>query len=204
MNNDVLFHPHVSWVLIFQHIVDDGNDFFKRDMNECLYSNTERKFSRLGYVSQNLNKFKNEAHKYEFLLEYPDINRSNHWMQAVFPTNAQGGTDIGYEEIRCDMKGHSWGGLSLSSTNTFIDGSPGNNNSWHYPICQFLNYTPDLYCMPNPLDGEPDVTTDEKYSCVKYVRLWIKINNKFFIVTKITNIYSLRTLQLFCLISIYK
>ena len=147
-------------------------------MKECLYWNAEKKFSRLGQVTNNLKRFQIEPNKYEFLLEYPDINKSNHWTQTVFPTSAKEGSDIGYEEIYCDLKDNLWGGLAVSSKCSIIDGSPGRNSSWFYPICQHHIYAEGFECITNPTDpyNQP--------SCVRCIKLWIKMNNKFFLLTK--------------------
>ena len=159
-----------EWMLIFQHKLENNEDFFI-DSRECLYSNTDRKFSRIGFVEKHLSKFRING-KYEFILQYPDTKVMNHWTQTVFPTKAKPQTENGFVNISSGYTSQGWGGLVLSnSQSTYIDGAPFSSN-WFYPVGQMKMYSTTSgakTCLPNP-SGNP--------LCLYQMQLWIKINSR--------------------------
>ena len=160
---------YFSWYLIYEHIMESPDDYFVKDSDppEVLSCNKKHKYSVLGLVEDHLSLFRHKG-KFEFKLEYPELNKSNHWTQSVFPTKAKYGEGNGYREIKCEIKKNNWGGLALSErTETYIDGSP-KAFTWYYPIGQNAQYYEGYDCLPNPeYDGD-------NISCLSTTRLWIK------------------------------
>lgn len=146
------------WQLVFYHDLNKATYFEKKeDAYEC---NEEGRYSRLN----NINKLYRINGKYEFLLEYPEINKSNQWRQTLNPLHQNQSTkDVnatGYEEINIQMNDKKWGGMFyFSGKKCLLAGS--SNFYWHYAIgtCtdEFAPY------FPGP----------EVYS--KIVKLWIRM-----------------------------
>ena len=125
-----------QWLKIFYHNCSKG-DFFTS--SHVMNVNTENKFSILYLLNEKM-KIDN---KYEFLLEYPELKKYNHWRQTNSPTK-----DIdrkhdghyyvsGYENCTIQMLEHNWGGLALSNDDrTLIQGSMG-TDYWYYAMRQF-------------------------------------------------------------------
>ena len=68
------------------------------------------------------------------MLEYPQLESFNRFKQTSNPTISS--TCEGYTHIHISWTDNDFGGLALSENSgmTFIDGSPGNGNGWHYSI----------------------------------------------------------------------
>ena len=109
----------VQWLKIFHHDCSEG-EFFNPESPELLNVHTKNRFSILYVIN---NRFKIND-KYEFLLEYPEENKYNHWRQSFNPLDVtdqyvNGVTTHyyvdGYENITVQMKSANWGGLVRSN-----------------------------------------------------------------------------------------
>ena len=89
-----------EWMLIFDHTLEKQSDIFT-SVAEAKYSNTERKYSRLGFATKHLKNFRKNG-KFEFIMEYPNEKQINHWTQTVFPTLAKPGEENGFLNISAD------------------------------------------------------------------------------------------------------
>lgn len=128
-----------GWTLVFNHNIVDG---FWADANQADSFNTHlpglstNKYSILNEI----NDLKSDT-KYEFLLHYPNEDKTNHWKQTFDPRS--GGSPqnpvLGYEAISIDWSNHNWGGIERSATNAFLDGSV-NHGNWWYAIGNFNSY----------------------------------------------------------------
>ena len=133
------------WLLLFYHDVEMGGFF--SDFNEArqCYTYEEGKYSLL-YLLNNMYRINN---KYEFLLEYPKKNLSNHWRQTKNPLKQMRGPRyaLGYEEIDVQMNSSEWGGLfNIKSLKTLLSGSY--DWRWHYAIGVVSNEY--VGCIPGP------------------------------------------------------
>ena len=157
-----------EWLLIFDNTIENKSDLFTGS-KEVLYSNTERKFSRLGFATAHRRNFLISG-KYEFIMDYPNDNQTYHWTQTVFPTLAKPSQENGFIGIDPQSAPNNWHGLALSNSSaTMLDGSPF-RSTWFYPIGQYNYYAPNgniNYCIPNTQSG---------HICVSRVLLWIKLN----------------------------
>ena len=133
----------IFWLKIFYHNCENG-EFFSPE--EVYNITTDDKYSILYILDKNV-KIRN---KFEFLLEYPELNKFNHWRQKNSPTKEKETTITGpykvegYQEIKIQMNTNDWGGLALSTNkNTFIEGSIGNQSSWFYAIGQYTEQWTD-------------------------------------------------------------
>ena len=125
-----------QWLKIFYHNCSNG-DFFTP--SHVMNVNIENKFSILYALND---KMKIDD-KYEFLLEYPELKKYNHWRQSQNPTKEKDRKSAGhyyvsgYEKCTIQMEENDWGGLALSDNNrTLIQGSMGTTD-WYYAIGQF-------------------------------------------------------------------
>ena len=146
------------WELIFFHDLNNATYFDKKeDAYEC---NEEGRYSTL----KKLNKLYKIKGKYEFLIEYPELNKSNQWRQALNPLrqskDQQESNATGYEPIDVQMNEMCWGGLFRSdSSRSLLDGS--RNGWWHYAIGTSSNEF-------NPYFPGPD-------NLRKIVKLWVRM-----------------------------
>ena len=155
-----------QWLLIFQHHLEEENDLFTED--EVLSCNTVNKLSLLKKTETFRRYFRIHG-KFYFKLEYPNIEKTNIWSQTLFPTLAESNSDVGYENLGCDITNNKWGGLAKSNASqTFIDGSP-NHSTWYYAIGQLKQFANE-YKLPDPR-YENGI---EDYHYLTDVRLWIK------------------------------
>ena len=125
-----------TWLKVYYTSSQNGTVLWK-DVDELGFSLQAYKWSILGMLPY----FYNNTWKYEFLLEYPSLNKYNRWRQTSNPLLASQSVS-GYSPISIQMSGNNWGGLSLSSTkgtSTIIDGSPGSTD-WYYAIGQQAVY----------------------------------------------------------------
>ena len=156
--------------LIFHHRVQSKNDLFT-NMSELRSSNTNNKYSIIGSIEANKNRYKSKGY-FEFFLEYPELKGCNHWKQSVFPTEAEAGASNGFVDLGSSYPLKGWGGLSKSSisSNTFLDGSP-KIDSWYFPVGLRASYC-DSYCHPNPFDSSSII---ESCACLKDLNIYIVI-----------------------------
>ena len=146
------------WKLLFYHDLNKATYFNnKTDAYEC---NEEGRYSKLKTL-KNIDKIKG---KFEFLLEYPELGKSNQWKQSINPFRQHlndGENATGYEEIDIQMYDNNWGGLfSYDGDNCLLAGST--DGLWHYAIGTAVN-SYDPY-FPGPDCGR------------KIVKLWIKMS----------------------------
>ena len=157
----------VYWLKIFYHNCQNGQFFTKTDVYNIT---TEDKYSILYILDKNFTI----RDKFEFLLEYPELGKFNHWRQKNSPTkekeilNADPYKVQGYEGVKIQMNNCSWGGLALSTTtNTLIEGSIGKTDNWYYAIGQ---YADDWLDLGKIAANQP----------VNYVYLWLGLRQLFY------------------------
>ena len=160
----IILKHNALWKLIFLH--NSINGTFFNSKNEAKKCNLQNKFSILediDYKYQRNNEF-------EFLLEYPEINGYNRWIQKKNPLNQSDSIVEGYKPINISWIGRYWGGLVLSShSDTLIDGSAGYSNYW-YSIGALISHQ-NFNTFPGP------IFSDEKENLVSIVHLFVRIDN---------------------------
>ena len=126
----------IYWLKIFYHSCRNG-DFFTQ--NDVYNISTDDKYSILYLLNKNFTI----KGKYEFLLEYPETQKFNHWRQTNNPLTDNETYDNGpykvkgYEKINIQMESNHWGGLARSaSVNTLLEGCIGDTD-WWYAIGQY-------------------------------------------------------------------
>ena len=156
-------HLNALWILVFRHNVTFGY-FSKNDVLKC---NKPGKYSILGRIDD----FEID-NKYEFLLEYPELNGLyNRWTQTSNPAKS---TEVeGYNEISASFKDNNWIGLTLSTSTDrcFIDGA---NGSWFFAIGQYNKWEYGEIAGPYP-SNKPNTN----YLFYE-VSLWERISLKTF------------------------
>ena len=147
------------FVRVFYHNVAKG-DFFKE--HEVFHVHKNGKFSVLGSINY---KFQIDL-KYEFLLEYCEVNKYFHWSQTTNPLdNVSDTSSTFFYRSEDTFKGLA---ASYDYKRTYIDGLPGPYiNNWFYAIGQLepfnKNHLAGPY-KPGPI-----------YDTVDIVSLWMKI-----------------------------
>lgn len=128
-----------GWTLVFNHNIVDGfwsNDNQADSFNVHLPTISENNYS----ILYEIDDLKSDT-KYEFLLHYPNEDKTNHWKQTFDPRS--GGSPqrpvLGYEGISIDWSNNNWGGLERGSSNSYLDGSV-NNSNWWYAIGNYNPY----------------------------------------------------------------
>ena len=123
-------YQQALWLKIFYHNMTNLEGFFTEE--EALDSEKEYKYSILGIIDQ----FKRPSIKYEFILEYPELQTYNRWKQTNNPLNEEESPDHdskveGFVEIYTSAKSVSWGGLCKTvksdkenSPPSLLNGSP--------------------------------------------------------------------------------
>lgn len=150
-----------EWLRIFYHNIENGSNLFVNgniyDDNNPYYCFHPKKYSILYFLP---NLMLNG--QYEFLLKYPESGLYNHWIQTSNPIYTSESV-TGYQNIECQMTGHYWGGLALSSSgSTLIDGSI-NHGNWFFAIGSFSAWNNGI-----PGGQNEDVA-------VQQVELWVRI-----------------------------
>ena len=149
------------WKLLFYSNQTNPEDFFD-DLSVYPTIKSEKVYSNIQEESE-----RPRSGKFEFLLEYPELNGYNRWKQNNFPLNEEESNNIkadGYEEIHISWRNYNWGGLIKSSSQfALIDGSVG-NSAWYYAI----GYTGKSHVWSGGTPGP--------YSLIHEVFLWIRIN----------------------------
>ena len=161
-----------KWLKIFYHN-SSTKVFFNKSKNEHLSSNSEEKYSILGAL-ESIHRFDNS---FEFLLEYPELQGYNRWIQTVNPLGIKNPTtreSLGYESINETWSCNYCGGFTLSiNQNTFICGAIGHSSHWVFAIGSFSNYgTDNTFPGPTINDENGNATNTHKIS---YVYLWIRV-----------------------------
>ena len=155
-----------EFVRIFLHDCSH-NDFF-RNKDEALFSQEKYKQSVLKYVTTN---FIVDDNKYEFILQYPELNLNIHWTQETLITeetlNANSNIFIDSDPAP------SFSGLapSYESNWTLLDGSVTNHTpNWWYCIGAYGPLSDTGNRIPGPRVGADGVP-------VYKVALYIRLNN---------------------------
>ena len=163
-----------KWMLVFHHDIHEKKNYFSKNEDEFLYSNTKEKFSILGYLDDSFRIRGN----FEFLLEYPDVEGFNMWTQTVNPLKTQPNQSNGYKPGKISFPRYSWNGLARSTSNaSFLDGDPTSSN-WFYAIGQKEEWVNSAIPGPYDLANEPYSKDIEKYGTFE-VKLWIRIDKPF-------------------------
>ena len=168
-----------QWLCIFSHDIRDGIEWFtgNSEANTCV--NRENRYSLLTKLNDpKIRAGGTTAGKYEFILEYPEkgylgkTTSYNRWKQLANPLIIKSDNDttveqVGYEGIHISWT-NAWGhGMGLTTSGaSYLDceiGRPG----WFGAIGQrgYWSEKDGLYIPA--ADG----------SNVKFVRLWIRIDN---------------------------
>ena len=126
-----------AWARIFHHNNHYGDVFFSNedDWAEAKSVDTVDKYSVLG----NLEKYRNNDGKYEFLLQYPKISVTdyNRWEQndnpvtINIPITGGGGAKVpGFRTIHSSWSGY-WNGLAKGKDYSLLDGNAGISSSFY-------------------------------------------------------------------------
>ena len=151
------------WLLLFHHDVTIGEFFYSRAESKKCFNYTKGKYS----ILYTLNNEYRINEKFEFLLEYPEINKSNQWRQSNNPLHQTfvGNENVtGYEPINIQLSESHWHGLHKVNNEqvTLLAGSY--NGDWFYSIGTVSKeFSP---CFPGP--GTKS----------KIVSLWVKIRGE--------------------------
>ena len=173
MNYTIKKEYGANWLLIFHHDISTGQLFDEEKIRNAhdryLYSiiyNVSGKYKENGY--------------FEYLLEYPEVEGYNRWLQKIdiaSTDKTQTSADIGYKGIHISFNGNHWGGISRSNSElcTIFDGSPGigtiDNNYW-YSIGA-IRYYFDTFTFPGVLiEGDIRKGIQECF-------LWIRIYDHY-------------------------
>ena len=151
------------WRLIFYQRANHTH--FLKNYEEFLSFKSQNIYSIIGIASS----FPKINGHYEFLLEYPELEGYNRWIQDVFPTNHREDYENcvpGYECKECTWK--IFCGLCLNTDRTYIF-LEGNSNSswyWYYGIGSLQDYVGNQKSgIPGPFQHVVDS-----------VLLWMRIN----------------------------
>jgi hypothetical protein len=120
-----------GWTLVFNHDISGGywtNDSEADSNNIKNPALTTDKYSILSKIDN----LKSDS-DYEFRLHYPNTNKTNHWKQTFDPRSGSSSINpvLGYQPIKVDLTGNSWGGLEKSGNDCFLDGSVKNGQWWY-------------------------------------------------------------------------
>ena len=132
-------------------------------MTDARYIISERKYSILSEVQE-----WPHSGKYEFLLQYPELEGYNRWKQTNFPLSEayyQGKQEVeGYENVSITWTTRQWAGLQNSTGCSLLEGSISVTN-WYYAIGTKKDCAGyGVNSMPGPKDPP-----------VHFVYLWMRI-----------------------------
>ncbi|GAA3621682.1 hypothetical protein GCM10022397_04290 [Flavivirga jejuensis] len=141
-----------GWTLVFNHNTAGGywaNDTESQEHNAGSPGLTTNKYS----ILSKLDEIKSSPTIYEFRLHYPSLGLTNHWSQTFDPRSGTAGVSPvpGYTAINVNSTSNLWGGLELSGTNTYIDGSV-NHGNWFYSIGSINPWTGGIPSAGAPTD----------------------------------------------------
>ena len=147
-----------EYVCVFEHNIEDG--YFSEGEEE--YIDRRLRFSILRLIGEE-DKIRG---KYEFKMEYPDIDKQIEWRQSKRPQDATD-SELGEVDIlRDDFSDNEmrFSGLrkSTDQSSAFLDGSSRN---WHYAIGQYKPWNMGTIAGP----------WGEQYHVIKAVRLWMRL-----------------------------
>jgi hypothetical protein len=157
-----------TWVLLFRHFTYNKPAKYFANYDSSFHTTTNKDLFSLLTIINELMKVNG---KYEFLLEYPELNNYFHWRQTSNPlsvSSSVSSSTIGFEPIHVPSNYFKGLGLGSSTTSGLLgicDGECG----WHYAIGCHNN----LY---DPKFPGPDINGDFYY--VKQALLWIRSTNR--------------------------
>ena len=149
------------WLLLFHHDVTIGDFFYSHEEGKRCLNYTGGKYS----ILYTLNKEYRINGKFEFLLEYPEINKSNQWRQSNNPLHQPliyNKNVTGYTPIDIQMTDNAWCGLYYHASSALLAGSY--DGRWHYAIgATNKEFFP---CFPGPGTSS------------KIVSLWVRVRGE--------------------------
>ena len=118
-----------GWTRVFYHDIADG--YFASD-EQAHEINIDDPLGLRYSILSYLESFRSSNNTFVFRINWPDtdISGRNIWQQESNPTT---GPVAGYVGLEIDYTEQFWGGLELSGTPTYLDGSV-NHNNWFYSI----------------------------------------------------------------------
>ena len=167
-----------EWLEVFYHDNNNCKVFFD-SQTEALHTNSQYKFS----ILDQLEKFRGNDSKFEFLLEYPtDIpSKYNRWKQTDNPVKVLANNTYasGYQAIHVDWSGNNWGGLlrATSSNVTLLKGSIVNSNTWFFAIGAIKAWDSSINHngVPGPYTSASDYSNPN--GIVHDIHLYVRIDN---------------------------
>ncbi|MNS98863.1 hypothetical protein D3C72_1332440 [compost metagenome] len=151
-----------NWVKLVYQNNNNGTVLF--NPNEMNFCDKQGKYSILGEIE----KYRDNSGNFEFLLEYPEINQYNRWIQSSNPTEYIE-TVNDYESIQTTWRTRNWSGLAKSNSGAcYLDGSIG-TSTWFYAVGSYTNWTDS-----NNKIGIPSYDSNV---AVNEVNLWVRIDN---------------------------
>ena len=124
-----------DYMMIFYHNITNLDYFLSE--RDFLFANTVNKYSLFGYLDD---KFKYDGSNFEFLLEYPDLDKYAFWTQTVNPWLAPSDSNIGYiDRGKTLVEEKRFAGLTKNTgLNTYMDGNP--DGYWYYSVGSRTNW----------------------------------------------------------------
>lgn len=165
-----------EWLEVFYHDNNNCKIFFN-NQTEALHTNSQYKFS----ILDQLEKFRGNDGKFEFLLEYPtDIpGKYNRWKQTDNPVKVTVNNTYasGYEAIHVDWPDNNWGGLlrDTSSNYTLLKGSIVNTDNWFFAIGAIKAWGSSYKGVPGPYPGASGYSNPN--GIVHDIHLYVRIDN---------------------------
>ena len=161
-----------EFVRIFFH--DTSHKQFFKNEEEALFSQEKYKQSVLKYVTP---EFTVDDNKYEFILQYPELDVNIHWTQET--SILEKTLDTKHELLDDSDEASRFGGLAVSydSNYTLLDGIVSDYTpDWWYCIGAYLPELDANNQIPGPYIGSVSTTVNK-------VALYIRINNIMLIET---------------------
>lgn len=165
-----------EWLEVFYHDNNNCKVFFD-SQTEALHTNSQYKFS----ILDQLEKFRGNDGKFEFLLEYPtDIpGKYNRWKQTDNPVKVTANNTYanGYEAIHVDWPDNNWGGLlrDTNSISTLLKGSIVNTDNWFFAIGAIKAWGSSYKGVPGPYPGASGYSNPN--GIVHDIHLYVRIDN---------------------------
>lgn len=158
-----------DYMLLFYHNISKGDKFTTE--KDFLFANSKMKYSLFGYLNDN---YMYDGTKFEFLLEYPDVQTYVFWTQNVNPWLAPTDTYIEYTcRGKTLVENQKFTGLTrhTKSKSTFIDGNNDTGN-WYYSVGSTI-----IWRGSNVMPGSYTNTTP----AIHVIRIWVRVPNMHFL-----------------------
>ena len=154
------------WLNVFYHDSSEGHLFTPE--NVLNFKRTKMQFSILGKMKY----FVGHKSKYEFILEYKEIDDSIHFIQDENPLSINEGEEVKGFHIFSGKNVKYFKGLYRSNQagNTLLESDSRSSEWWRCAIGTFICF------RSNQIPG-PATTEVDGYD-VKNVSLWLRINRK--------------------------